>query len=375
MSYVAYKFRMSPNKKTVEQLEWMLERCRELYNAALQERRDAWKMSKKSLSYYDQANQLPYIKESREEYQEIGSHVLQDVLKRVDKAFQAFFRRIKEGQTPGFPRFKGKYRYNSLTFPDSAGWKYAPGWLTISKFGTIRIKQHRPLEGESKTVTIERDGNHWYVIFVCECIASEPLPQSYEEIGIDLGIKVFAALSNGEMIDNPRYYRTSEEKLVRLQQELSRKKKGSERYKKCVARLKAAHKKLVDRYQVIALEDLSQSNMSRRPKPKREESGTYLPNHAAQKAGLNKSIFDASWGQFVSMISVKAAKAGRVVVFVDPKGTSQQCSGCGEKVPKDLSVRIHECPHCGLLVDRDTNAAVNILERAYTQMGWTIPAS
>jgi len=191
------------------------------------------------------------------------------------------------------------------------------------------------------------------------------------------------------MIDNPRYYRTSEDKLKSLQQELSRKKKGSNRYRKCVARLKAEHKhianqrkdfqhkeskKLIDRYQVIALENLNPAHMSKRPKPKKDEEGNYVPNGASAKAGLNKSILDASWGQFASILSVKAAKAGRTVIFVDPKNTSQMCSGCGQIVKKDLSVRIHECPHCGLILDRDTNAAINILERSYQQMGRAVPA-
>ncbi|HTI15176.1 MAG TPA: transposase [Dictyobacter sp.] len=372
----AYKFRLYPNKATSEKLQWVLDRCRELYNAALEERKEAYRMAGKSISLYDQQNDLPKLKtEIRPEYQEIGAHVLQNVLYRVDKAYKAFFRRVKNGEKPGHPRFKGKNWYDSFTYPDKAGWKLKDRMFTLSKIGTIRLIQHREMQGKIKICTIKREQDQWYVVFVCE-VEAEKLPVSYEEVGIDLGITHFAALSDGTFIDNPRHYRHAEKKLTKLQQALARKKRGSHRRKKAVLAVAKAHRKiknqrkdfqhkaslqLVNRYQVIVFEDLQSTNMSKAPKPKQDERGKYLPNGAAAKAGLNKSIRDAGWGMFVQMVNAKAASAGRKVICVNPYKTSQYCSGCGVEVKKDLSVRVHRCPDCGLEIDRDTNAALNIL--------------
>lgn len=410
-----YKYRIYPNKEVTEKLQWTLDRCRELYNAALDERKSAYRVTRKvpvelygnvavineaaatgkSISYNEQQNDLPAIKELRPEYKEIGSHVLQNVLRRVDLAMQGFFRRVREGKTPGYPRFQGKGRYDSFTYPDIAGWKFVPGekkhgTLILSKIGSINVKMHRPVEGIIKTTTIKREGEHWYVVFSCEGKAKE-LEVSYEDVGIDLGITHFAACSDGGMIDNPRHYRRAEKKLKKLQETLSRKKHKSEktgckghRRRKASKRVAKAHRKirnqrrdfhhkesrkLVNRYQMIVFEDLKSANLSKRPKPKQDEDGKYLPNGASAKAGLNKSINDAGWSSFTEMVKAKAECAGRTVIFVNPKNTSQICSGCKKKGPhKDLSERIHICIHCGLALDRDTNAAINILELGYKHL-------
>lgn len=373
----AFKYRLYPTRAQVEQLDWTLTHCWELYNAALQERKEAWKYAHHSVSYYDQANDLPEIKrEIRPEYQQIGSHVLQEVLRRVEKTFNAFFRRVKAGQTPGYPRYRSRTRYDSFTFPDSSGWKLNGNRLSITSLGTIKVKMHRPVEGTIKTVSIKREGTCWYVVFTCEVVAL-PLPISYEEVGIDLGVTHFAALSDGTTIEQPRFTRLAEKKLTSAQQSLARKKRGSKRRKKAVQRVARCHRTvrnqrrdfqhkasrhLVTRYQLIAFEGLQTKNLVRRPQPKQDETGAYLPNGAAAKSGLNKSIHEAGWRQFVEMVSVKAASAGRTVVFVDPHKTSQICSGCKREGPhKDLSERTHQCPHCGLVLDRDHNAALNIL--------------
>ncbi len=403
-----FKYRLYPTKETEKKLYWTLTRCRELYNAALTERRDAYtfhvrqhpnyydKATRKQLTseltvgYCEQQNALPDIKaELREEYQEIAAHVLQDVLRRLDKAFQNFFRRCKNGENPGYPRFQGRNRYDSFTYPDGAGWKLTveqqgkklKGMLSLTKIGQAKVKLHRPVEGKIKTVTIKREGDQWYVTFSCEVPEPEKVPLSYEDVGIDLGVTHLATLSNGEMIEHPRYYRKAQKVLEQRQQALSRKKRGSHRRDRARTLLAKAHrkiarqrrdfahkasKKLVERYQVIVFEDIQTANLTKKPKPKQDDDGKYLPNGASAKGGLNKSILDAGWGTFVSLCSVKAAWAGRTVIKVSPKYTSQICSHCGTVRKKDLSERWHRC-ECGAELDRDVNAAINILERGRRQ--------
>jgi transposase len=377
----AFKYRLSPTRKQAQALQWTLDRCRELYNAALQERRDAYRMAGKHITYYDQANQLPEIKGSREEYRDIHSQVLQDVLRKADKTFKAFFRRVKTGETPGYPRYKGYHQFDSFTYPQAGYALTHDTRVCLSKIGAIKVKLHRPLEGDVKTCSIKREGDHWYVVFVCE-VEAEPLPASHEAVGIDLGLLHFATLSTGEQIENPRYFRKGEKKLEKLQQALSRKKRGSHRRKKAVKAVAKAHRKvrnqranflhkearkLVNAYGTIVFEELQPTNMSKRPKPKQDEAtGAYLPNGASAKGGLNKSIQDAGWSQFVQYCSYKAANAGRTVVQVNPRYTSQVCSGCGTVKKKELSERWHSC-ECGTELDRDHNAALNILRLGRSQ--------
>lgn len=373
----AYKYRLYPNKTTEQKLQWVLDRARELYNAALQERKEAYKMAGVSIGYYEQKRDLVEIKEEiRPEYQEIASHVLQDVILRVKKAYDGFFRRVKNGEKPGYPRFQGRNRYNSFCYPDGAGWKLEGNKLHLSKIGTVKIKLHRELQGKIKTVTIKREGEHWYVTFSCEVEVCPQTPYTDEAIGIDLGLLHFATLSTGDTIENPRYYRKAEKKLEKSQQSLARKKQGSHRRKKAVQRVVRCHRKvrnqrkdflhkqsrqLVNTYEMIAFENIKPGNLSKAPNPKQDENGKYLPNGASAKAGLNKSILDAGWSQFIQYCEYKAAYAGTVqVVRVDPKYTSQICSGCGQVRKKELSERWHSC-ECGCELDRDHNAAINIL--------------
>src|SRR6266566_9773823 len=407
MSIKAFKYRIYANKQTTEKLQWVLDRCRELYNAGLQERRDAYEiMVKRHPNYYDEASRkqqarehaisvyeqkrdLVEIKEIRPEYQEIASHVLQDVLFRLEDTFKAFFRRVKHSEKPGYPRFQGRARYDSFTYPDGAGWKLdahkrpadKQGMVSVNlrltKIGTVKLHLHRDMAGTIKTLTIKREGEHWYAVCTCEIGKPEALPVSYEDVGIDLGVTHFGALSNGDFIDNPRYFRKAEKQLKKLQEALSRKKRGSHRRKKVVQAVAKAHRKirnqrqdflhkqsrkLVNRYQIIALEDLQTANLVKRPKPKQDaETGQYLPNGAAAKAGLNKSINDAGWSQFVQLCVYKAAWAGRTLVQVNPKYTSQICPNCGTIRKKTLEERWHSC-ECGCELDRDTASAKVILD-------------
>ncbi len=319
----AYKFRLYPTKKQVGKLEWMLRRCKEVYNAALQERRDAYKMCGVSVSYQMQAEQLPAIKKLREEYKDIHSQVLQDVLKRLDKAFAAFFRRVMNGETPGYPRWKNGDRYHSITYPQGGFEILHSNRLHLSKIGHIKIKLHREMKGKVKTCTIKREGDQWYAILTCEYLHDAALTfhPSEQEIGVDLGVKVFAMLSMGKAIENPRHLRQEENQIAAAHRKIHRRKKGSHRrhrakkelarlYRKVRNRRQDFHHKtsrtLVEQYQVIVFEDLQIKNLTATPKPKQDsETGAYLPNGAAAKAGLNTSILDAGWGGFVRLCASK----------------------------------------------------------------------
>ena len=396
-----FKYRLYVTKEQAEQLEWILARCCELYNAALQERKEIWMVCKKHpnfydpawyaehakeyrVTYYDQANALPELKRDlRPEYAAIGSQVLQDVLRRVDNAFQAFFRRVTCGQTPGYPRYQSRTHYDSFCYPAQSGWKMNGNRLTLTGIGTIKVKLHRTVQGTIKTCTIKREGNNWYLVLACEVEAE--LRRAYTDlaVGIDLGLLHFATLSNADTIENPRFLRNGEKRVQKKQQALSQKKRGSKRRKKAARLVGKCHRKvrnqrqdflhkeacnLVNCYETIVFEDLQSKNMSHRPHPKQDGEGKYLPNGAVAKAGLNKSIRDAAWGLFVRLVCAKAESAGHTtVVLVNPKDTSQVCSGCHKKGPhKDLKERTHSSLHCGVVLDRDHNAARNIL-----RLGWS----
>ncbi len=373
----AFKYRLYPTPKQEQTLLFVLRRCRSLYNSALEQRKAFYQMRRKSLGYSQQAAELADVKAAYPAYQDIYSQVLQDVLRRLDKAFAAFFRRIRNGETPGYPRFQGQGRYDSVTYPQ-AGFALAGNMLTLSKIGDLKVRLHRPLVGQVKTCTIKRDVNHWYVTFSCE-VEEDALPPCEEAVGIDLGLLHFATLSTGETMENPRHYRRGLKRIKVLQQAKDRKKRGSHRRKRAAIALATAHRKvrnqrkdfqhqaaraLVNRFGLLVFEDLKITNMSKAPEPKPdpEQEGAYLPNGASAKAGLNTSILDAGWGQFQALCVAKAASAGRQVVLVNPYNTSQQCSGCGQLVPKPLEERTHTCPHCSLVIDRDHNAAINILQ-------------
>jgi putative transposase len=369
-----------------EKLDWTLWRCQELYNAALAERKEAWRMQRVSITYYQQKRDLPAIKEVRPEYQDIHAHVLQDVIRRLDKAFQAFFRRLGNGEKAGYPRFKGRNRYRSLVYPQYGnGVTLDGGILWLSKIGRIPIRLHRPLEGTPKTVTISREADGWYASISCAEVPIQPLPHTGQETGIDVGLKSFLTLADGTTVENPRYYRKAEKALRRAARKVSRRKKGSKRRRKAVILLRKQYQKiarqrrdhhhktalaLVRQYDTIFCEKLQIPNLVKAPEPKPdpEQPGQYLPNGANAKAGLNKSILDAGWGQFLTILSCKAAYAGKRAEAVPAAYTSQDCSNilpdgtiCGERVPKSLSMRTHRCPACGYVADRDHNSARDIL--------------
>jgi len=352
-----YKYRLLPTKNQVQKLEWTLDKCRILYNSCLLDRRNNYEQTGKGLTRIRQQEILKSDKKKIEFLNDIHSQVLQDVLFRVERAFQGFFCRLKEKNgKAGYPRFKSENRYDSITYPQQPGFQLTEQGLKLSKIGTIKLKKHREIKGDIETCTIKKEIDRWYACFSVEY---EPVKKLIPDkaIGIDMGIKSFATLSNGEIIDNPKYLRKSEERLITKQRQLSQKKKGSYNRKK--ARIKVAklhckvrnqrndfhHKvsrKIVDTYGFIVVENLHIKGMVR--------------NHH-----LAKSISDAGWRQFLNYLTYKAEEAGCLVEKVFPHYTSINCSVCGEPVPKTLAQRIHRCPFCKTVMDRDHNAAQNIL--------------
>jgi IS605 OrfB family transposase len=372
-----YQEKLRPTPAQERELERTRWRCRTLYNTALEQRITLWKQRGISISRYQQEAELKTLRAEMLEYGALHSHVLQDVLARLDKTYQAFFRRVANGETPGFPRFHGKDRYHSVTYKEYGnGARLDNGYLMLSKTGRLAVRWSRPIQGTIKTVTISKEADGWYVSFSCAEVPVEPLPLTGRDTGIDVGLKVFLITAAGDVVDNPRHYRKSEKQLAKAQRRVSRRTKGSHRRAKAVHQCGKKHQHvrrqrqdfhhkttlaLVRQYDVIYVEAIQPANLSRRPEPKQDENGTYEHNGASRKVGLNKSIQDAGWRQFLSILTFKAACAGKRVEAVNPASTSQDCSGCGERIQKSLSVRTHVCTTCGLVMDRDENAASNIL--------------
>jgi putative transposase len=372
------KFRLYPTKAQETLMQDNLAVCRDVYNAFLLWRLVSWDTEHKSVGYHEQANALPVWKKEHPELTSVYSQVLQNVAVRVDLAFKAFFARIKRGDRPGFPRFKGD-GYDSITYPQD-GFKVGEQSVSLSKIGTVKALLHRRVEGRVKTCTLRRQGSKWYVCFAVE-VEAEPLPESTEQVGVDVGLNQFAAFSNGEFVDNPRFFRKEEKALAKAQRKLARQKRGSRERRKAKKVVSRIHerirnrrhdfvhqlsRKIVNRFGLIAVEKLNVKNMSKSPAPKQDQqTGEFLPNGASAKAGLNKSILDAAWSMFRYCLAYKAESAGRKYVEVNPAcptGIPVGCSGCGMCVKKTLKERVHFCPMCGLSLDRDTNAALNILK-------------
>ncbi|MDE0206702.1 MAG: transposase [Candidatus Tectomicrobia bacterium] len=351
----AYKFRLYPSRLQAEALSRELAAAQRLYNAALEQRRFAWRRRGVSLGYNAQAGDLRDLRASGAQTPANYS-CCQDVLRRLDKAFQAFFRRTRAGDKPGFPRFKSRDRYDSVTFPAYGdGCRIREnGKLYLQGVGEIRVKWHRQVAGKVKTVTVRRRAGRWHVCFSVEC-ESEPLPVVETEVGIDMGLEHFAALSTGDLIANPRWYKSAQRRLRRAQRKVARRVRGSNGRRKAVRELQRVHehvanqrsdfvhklsRRVVDGYQLIAVEKLNVAGMSR--------------------GMLARQVHDAGWRSFLEKLTAKAAEAGRRVVEVKPAGTSQHCL-CGCEVRKTLAVRVHRCPACGLVCPRDVVSAQLIL--------------
>ena len=350
-----FQYRVKSNQQTHQRAEKWLSLCRQLYNNCLNERIIAYQENKKLISQYDQMKRLPQLKKVFPDYKQVNSQTLQDVIQRLDRAYQGFFRRVKNKEKAGFPRFKGQNRYDSFTFKQT-GWKLDNNHLEIKNIGKFKLFLSRPIEGDIKTITIRRTlSNQWFISFACDNIPQKLLKKTGKEIAIDMGCQSFLTDSNGNKIDNPRFLKASQNVLTKRQQSLSQKKKGSERRNKARLLVARIHQKLFNQRKDFHFKTAN--------KFVKEFDKIYIEKFNSFKSfrSLNKSMRDVAWFQFFNILRFKAEEAGREIIEVPAKNTSQLCSKCGQIVEKDLSIRIHKCS-CGLKIDRDWNAALNILK-------------
>lgn len=354
-----FTYQLEPNSLQSEALDSLLEQCRQLYNAALQQRIEAYHRQNISLTLYDQKKQLTELRQSDPEWK-VGSCSLQvSALYRLDLAYKAFFRRVKAGHKPGFPRFKSKDRYSTFETTYSAN-DLRGDHFKVPNIGLVKVRLYRPLKGRPLNYKVTKGARGWRISITCDLGAAPAARPIHKTTGVDVGLTHFATLNDGTQFANPRFYRVSEAELARAQQSLSRKKRGSksrQRAKLAVRRVCertanrrlnfARHlaKELVVKFDGIAVEDLNVKGMA--------------------SGWLSKSINDAAWSMFLHCLKNKAEEAGSTVVAVNPRGTSQECAACGAAcVPKTLADRWHFCLDCGFSMDRDQNAAWNVLLRA-----------
>jgi len=353
-----YRYRLQGNVATLSKAEKWLELCRGLYNAGLEQRADAYRRSRTRISKYDQINELPELKADFPEYGEVGSQVLQDVLERLDRAYAGFFRRIRNGEKAGYPRFRGRHRYDSFTLKQ-AGWGLDGRYLSIRNIGRLKLRLSRPIEGDIKTVTIRRESTgKWYACFSCDNVPEKRLPELDKAVGLDVGINAFLVDSDGNKVDNPKHLGKSLAYLRRCNRSLHRKTLRSQRRGKARIILAKAYEKVrnqrldflhkvanhyVKNYGTLVFEDLNIKGMVR--------------NHK-----LARSISDAGWRMFYGLCVYKAEEAGRRIVRIPRfEPTSKRCSACGA-INQDLTLNNRQwvCKSCGALHDRDFNAAKNI---------------
>jgi putative transposase len=327
----------------------------------------------------DQTRTLSTLREIRPEVLEHGVTVCRGTLKRLDRAFGAFYRRCRAGQTPGFPRFKSWRRWDSVQWEDTSGWRLdtTTRRLRLVGIGEMKLRLHRGIAGTPKAITVAREGRRWWVTVRCVNVPARPLAATGREVGIDLGVCAQLSTSDGRLVIEGRYGRRARARLATAQRHLASKRKGSRKRERAVELVAAAHRKvrnqrkdlahklsreLVNTNDVIVHEDLKIANLVRRPKPRKQSDGTYELNGAAAKAGLNRSITDAGWGQLLQFIAYKAEEAGREVIAVDPRHTSQGCSCCGHVARENrLTQAKFRCQACGHEAHADINAAMNIL--------------
>lgn len=361
----AFLYRLYPSKAQARLLDSTLETCRRFYNDCLQERKQAWEDEQRTVGKVEQLRRVKERKATNPWAKGVHSHVLQTVVQDLDKAFDAFFRRVKAGEAPGHPRFKGRHRWRSFGFKEHGnGFRVDGRRLKLSGIGRVAVRWHRPLEGQIKTLRVSKKAGKWYASFSCVVDRPAPLPESGREVGIDVGLSSLITTSAGERVEHPRFYRKAQRRLRVAQRRVARRVKGSHNRRKAVVILQNRHEQtankrkdylnklahdLVKGHDWIALEDLTITRMVH--------------------GNLAKSILDAGWGYLVQRLHDKAASAGRVVVLVDPRGTSKTCSGCGRTFEGlTLKDRWVTCA-CGLSLDRDHNAAINILNRG-GQLRW-----
>lgn len=393
----AYVFRAYPTRPQEGRAVKLLRDHCDLYNAALEERREAWRMRKASVTYGMQSAQLRDIRTTDPGGQGVHSFTAQQqTLRRLSDTFAAFLKRVRNGdKEPGCPRFKPYSRFRQVRFVNGDGAKWitanSGGWAhaTFQAVGSLKIRQHRQIPGTVKALQLKQEHRRWYVIVIAETEPA-PLPATGREIGVDLGVVRFFTTSDGEIVDNPRFLAASADVIADLERRKSRAKPGSgnrkrirralaKEWRKARNRRRDFHHKtarmLVSECDVIALEDLNIAGMTRRPAPKPDPQnpGAYLPNQAAAKAGLNKAILDAAWHQFTCILIGKAEEAARRVMLVNPAGTSITCHRCGARCARPRQDTVI-CPACGPM-DADVNGAINIASRAGLGSGHAAPAA
>ncbi|MFI7223136.1 RNA-guided endonuclease InsQ/TnpB family protein [Nonomuraea angiospora] len=382
----SFEFLLRPTRKQAAALTACMEEHRELYNAALEHRRIACRKAGVTVRYGDQSADLKHIRAGDPDGQGRWSFSSQQAtLRRLDKAFKAFFARLRAGRTSGFPRFKGRGRFDTVEWPkdgDGCRWDSQPGhptatFVRLQGIGHVRVHQHRRVLGTVKTISVKREGSRWFVVLSCDDVPAAAFTATGTVAGIDMGVASLATTSDGDHIGNQRHLAASADRLAAAQRDLTRKKRGSNRRRKAVTRVAALHAKvrrqrldsahkaalaLVRDYGVIAHEALNVAGMTRRAAPRPDGEGGYLPNGAAAKSGLNRSILDAGWGVFLTILAHKAESAGRELIAVSPANTSRTCSRCGHCARENrLTQAGFRCTACGHEAHADVNAAINIL--------------
>ncbi|MFB9470439.1 RNA-guided endonuclease InsQ/TnpB family protein [Nonomuraea salmonea] len=372
---------MRPTAKQAAALAACLEDHRQLYNAALEHRRTAYRTAGVTVRYGDQSGELKHIRGDDPDGQGRWSFSSQQAtLRRLDRAFRAFFDRVKAGRTPGFPRFKGRGWFDTVEWPkdgDGCRWNSQPerptAYVRLQGIGHVRVHQHRPAKGQVKTISVKREGSRWYLVLSCDGVPADPFPATGVAVGVDLGVASLATTSDGRYLVNPRRLAASADRLAEAQRALARKRRGSRRRRKAVAQVAALHAKvrrqrldcahkaalaLVARYDMIVHEDLRIANMTRSASGTIDRPG----RNVTAKAGLNRSILDAGWGVFLTVLAHKAESAGRELIAVNPAGTSRTCSRCGHGAKENrVSQAVFRCQGCGHAAHADVNAAINIL--------------
>ena len=357
-----HEFKLKPSKRQEATLrEWLALGCR-IFNHALEDRIRAYRDHGKTLTLFDQVAELTRWRAQVDGLRAMPVDFERDALRRVDRGMKAFFRRFMSGKKPGFPRFKSTKTYQTLEFNEERAAYVTGRHVIMPKLGPIRAYGSGPyVLGTQKILRVIQRASGWYAQIVTDDKVAPPEKHApVSPVGIDVGLTTFATFDDGTQIKSPKWAKREGERLARLQRAVARAKKGSANRRKLVLRLRRLHEKvgnrrkdflhqcsrqIVNRHDLIAVEDLQIQNM-------------------AQNGRFAKGIMDSAWGQFVRYLDYKAEWAGGRVVRVEPRGTSQDCSQCGTKVPKGIEVRMHRCPECGLVLDRDVNAARNILARA-----------
>ncbi|MGP3937133.1 RNA-guided endonuclease InsQ/TnpB family protein [Nonomuraea sp. KM88] len=378
----SFRFLLRPTARQAAALAACLEDHRQLYNAALEHRRTAYARAGVSVRYGDQSAELKHIRADDSGGQGRWSFSSQQAtLRRLDKAFRAFFDRVRAGRAPGFPRFKGRGRFDTVEWPkdgDGCRWDSQPehptvAYVRLQGVGHVRVHRHRPVRGQVKTISVKREGSRWFVVLSCDDVPAEPLPATGAVAGIDMGVASLVTTSDGGRAANPRHLAATAGRLADAQRDLARRKRGSKRRRKAVARVTALHAKvrrqrldhahkaalaLVRIYDVIVHEDLRIANMTRSASGTTEAPG----RNVAAKSGLNRSILDAGWGVFLTILAHKAESAGRELIAVDPAGTSRTCARCGHCARENrVTQAAFACTACGHAAHADVNAAVNIV--------------